>query len=247
MTVEFLSLAEESLAYQRQVGNKKHSGVFFLSGFASDMEGAKATFLSKRAEEHALSFVRFDYRGCGRSSGNFPDGTIGAWLEDSLAVFDRLTEGPQIVVGSSMGGWLGLLLAKARAKRIKAFIGVAAAPDFTEELIWKKLTPIQREKTLREGVFYENGARKDEGKPITLKLIEEARKHFVLRESLSLPCPVRLLQGKKDGEVPWTYAERIAKNISCEDVKVTLVKNGDHSLSSPQDLEMLWETIGEFL
>ena len=245
MAIEFLSLADCRLAYQRQVGDKNNPGVLFLSGFASDMEGTKATFLSKRAAERKESFVRFDYRACGKSSGDFAKATIGAWFEDTLAVFDQLTEGPQIVVGSSMGGWLGLMLAAARPKRVKAFIGVAAAPDFTENLIWAKLTPAEREKVRRTGAYHEKG---DPGRQTTLTsgLIEEARKHLILNKPFAIPCPVRLLQGMKDLEVPWEYALRIVQHITCEDARVTLVK-GDHSLSTPQDLEMLARTIEEFL
>jgi pimeloyl-ACP methyl ester carboxylesterase len=241
--IEFLSLADSRLAYQREVGNK-NSSLLFLSGFASDMEGTKATFLSKRSAEHGISFIRFDYRGCGRSSGSFSDGTIGAWLDDCLAVFDRLTQGPQIVVGSSMGGWLGLLLAEARPERTKAFIGVAAAPDFTEDLVWEKLTHDEQETLLREGAIYENN---DRHAPITLALIEEARAHFVLRSPLRLRCPVRLIQGMRDADVPWNHATRIAEHLFCDDVRVMLMKNSDHSLSAPQDLETLWHTIEEFI
>jgi pimeloyl-ACP methyl ester carboxylesterase len=244
MTIEFLSLADCRLAYQRQVGNKNNFGILFLSGFASDMEGTKATFLSKQAAAYEQNFIRFDYRGCGRSEGDFSQGSIGRWFDDSLAVLDRLTEGPQIVVGSSMGGWLGLLLAKARPERFKAFIGVAAAPDFTEDLIWEKLTPAERKTLAQKGEVYENNTA---DKPITLTLIEEARKHLVLRAPLPVLCPVRLLQGMKDKDVPWQLAPRIAEHISCDDVKVTLIKNGDHSLSTPENLDMLWQTITSFI
>lgn len=246
MTLEFLSLADCRLAYQRQVGDKNNTGILFLSGFASDMEGTKATFLSKRAAERNGPFVRFDYRGCGKSTGDFAKATIGAWLKDTLAVFDQLTEGPQIVVGSSMGGWLGLLLAAARPARVKAFIGVAAAPDFTEYLVWAKLTPAEREKIRRTGVYYEKDELPSRQAPITFGLIEEARKHLVLNKPLALPCPVRLLQGMKDADVPWEYALRIVQHIASDDARVTLVK-GDHSLSTPKDLEMLAQTIEEFL
>ena len=247
MTIEFLSVAEGSIAYQRQVGNKNFPGIIFLSGFASDMEGTKAVFLSERAAEHVIPFIRFDYRGNGRSTGKFSEGTIGAWFEDCLAVFDQLTDGPQIVVGSSMGGWLGLLLAKARPERIKAFIGIAAAPDFTEDLIWDKLTTTQRDALLREGEISENNAPPDQRKPITLKLIEEARAHLVLRDPLPLSCPVRLLQGMQDKDVPWKHAERLAEHINQDDVQVTLIKNADHRLCTPQNLDLLWKTITAFV
>lgn len=217
----------------------------FLSGYASDMEGTKASFLAKKAKENKVAFVRFDYRGCGKSNGKFSDGTIGKWLEDSLAVFDRLTEGPQIVVGSSMGGWLGLLLAQARASRVKALIGVAAAPDFTEELIWNKMATTERDQTLATGLYREKGA----AAPFYLSMIEEARAHLILREGgkIKIPSPVRLLQGMKDKDVHWRHALKIVDRLESDDVKLTLVKKGDHSLSAPRDLETLWRTLSEFL
>jgi pimeloyl-ACP methyl ester carboxylesterase len=245
--IEFLSMQGNGLAYQRQIGIDECPGIIFLSGFASDMEGTKAVFLSERCATHSVSFVRFDYRGCGRSSGQFTDGTIGAWFEDTLAVFDQLTQGPQIVVGSSMGGWLGLLLAKARPERVKTFIGVAAAPDFTEDLVWDQLTALQREALRRKGEFYKDGSPLDQGKPLTLKLIEEARAHLILRHPLPLSCPVRLLQGMLDQEVPWQYAARIAAHVSQDDVRMTLIKDGDHRLSRAEDLELLWQTVSAFL
>ena len=247
MTIEYLTLADRSLAYQRQVGNNKNKGVLFLGGFASDMEGNKATFITERCAEAGLGCVRFDYRGCGVSPGRFAEGTIGAWLKDTLAVFDQLTQGEQIVVGSSMGGWLGLLLARARPERVKAFVGIAAAPDVTEELIWDKLPPLRREAFLREGVFYENDAPPDRQVPITLDLIQDGRQHLVFRSRFALSCPIRLLQGMNDKEVPWTYASRIADHVEQDDIRVTLVKNGDHRLSAPKDLDLLWQTVAEFI
>ena len=146
-----------------------------------------------------------------------------------------------------MGGWLGLLLTQARPERIKALIGIAAAPDFTEDLVWEKLTPTKREDVLRTGVFEQGKAAEDSRPPITLRLIEEARAHLVLRRPLPLTCPVRLLQGMQDQEVPWTHATRLAEHIAQDDVHITFIKNGDHRLSTPQDLELLWDTIGEFV
>jgi pimeloyl-ACP methyl ester carboxylesterase len=246
MTVEFLTLADGTLAYQRQAGDTNRPGLLFLGGFASDMTGTKASFLAERCAEKRVSFTRFDYRGCGQSPGKFTDSTIGMWFEDTLAVFDQLTQGPQIVVGSSMGGWLALLLAKARGQRLKALIGIAAAPDFTEDLVWDKLTSPQRDILLRDSLIYEDNAPPDHRIPLTLKLVEEARNHLVLREPLSVPCPVRLLQGMQDDEVPWTYAPRIAAHIAQEDVGVTLIKNGDHRLNQPENLELVWRMAAEF-
>jgi len=247
MTLDYLSLADSRIAYQRQVGEKKSPGILFLGGYVSDMTGSKATFLSAQAKKKRKSFLRFDYRGHGRSSGDFFEMTIGDWLQDALAVFDKLTAGPQIIVGSSMGGWMGLLLAKARPKRIKAFIGVAAAPDFTEDLVWKRLSPSARKKIQQTGVHYESDAFRGHKVPFTMKLIKEGRKHLVLRSPLRLPCPVRLLQGMKDPDVPWEYAPHIAKKLLADDIRVTLIKDGGHSLSEPENLRLLWHTIEEFL
>ena len=247
MALQFLTLADHRLAYQRQVGAKKRPGLIFLGGFASDMEGTKAAFLADYCAKHKISFVRFDYRGCGSSPGVFAEATIGDWLQDSLAIFDKLTAGPQIVVGSSMGGWIGLLLAKERRTRVKALIGIAAAPDFTEDLIWKNLSKAQRAKMMRDGVLYEKDAPPDRRVPLTLKLIKEARKHFVFKKSFPLSCPVRLMQGMQDEQVPWQYVERIAQHITQKNVRVTLIKKGDHRLSTKEDLALMGQTIAEFL
>jgi pimeloyl-ACP methyl ester carboxylesterase len=246
MALEVL-IADRQLAYQRQVGSPDHPGIVFLGGFASDMQGSKALFLSERCAANNISFVRFDYSGCGQSPGSFAEGTMSAWLDDSLAVLDRLTQGPQIIVGSSMGGWLGLLLAKMRPARAKAYIGIAAAPDFTEDLVWDKLTGAQRETLLREGQIYEDDAPEDHRIPLTLALIEDARQHLVLRTQISIPCPMRLLHGMKDREVPAPFAQRIADHVNQDDVRAILIKNGDHRLSTPADLTLLWHTISEFV
>ncbi len=246
MTIEFLTLPEGSIAFQRQVGEESLGGIFFLGGFASDMEGNKAAFLSRKALTENLSFVRFDYRGQGRSTGDFANATIGSKLEDALTVFDQLTKGPQVIVGSSMGGWLGLLLAERRPDRARAFIGVAAAPDFTEDLVWEKLSQEKKDTLLRNGQIFEGDALQDGESPIQLKLIEEARAHLVLRRPLKLSCPLRLLQGMKDRAVPWPHAIRIAEHIQQEDICVLLLKDGDHRLSSAANLDLLWNIISEF-
>ncbi|HEU0117656.1 MAG TPA: alpha/beta fold hydrolase, partial [Alphaproteobacteria bacterium] len=174
-------------------------------------------------------------------------GTIGLWFEDTLQAIDQLTEGPQIIVGSSMGGWLGLLLAVQRPERVKALIGIAAAPDFTEDLMWLKMSSEQRARLERDGTMLDETAPPGEQAPITLKLIEEGRKHLLLRKVIPAQCPVRLLQGLNDRDVPWQHALRITENIAHEDVRAVFVKNGDHRLSRPEDLDLLWRTVGEFL
>ena len=242
MVPDFLTLADRRLAYQRQVGDPTRPGIVFLGGYASDMTGSKASFLSQHCARKNISFLRFDYRGHGQSGGDFKDGTIGSWAEDAEIVFDQLTTGPQIVIGSSMGGWIGLMLATKKLQRIKAFIGIAAAPDFTEDLMWSTFSPTQREQLKRAGFIYEDNAPRDERVPVTLKLIEEARQHLMLRGPINLQCPVRLLQGMEDRDVPWEHALRIAKAVAHPDVRVTFIKDGDHRLSREQDLHLLAET-----
>jgi pimeloyl-ACP methyl ester carboxylesterase len=247
MAVEFLSVAEAHIAYQRQFGDSHKPSILFLGGYASDMEGAKACFLAQKCEQEGISFVRFDYRGCGQSTGSFRDGTIGAWLEDSVAIFNHLMTPPTIVIGSSMGGWLGLLLAQQKAKDFKAFIGVAAAPDFTETLVWEKLTSEQRGVLLKDGEIFDDAAPIDRRIPMTLSLIEEARHHLILKSSIKMSCPLRFLQGTKDEEVPPSYAQRVTQSVQSDDTRVTLIEEGDHRLSTPDNLNVLWQTVAEFL
>ncbi|MDD3030140.1 MAG: alpha/beta hydrolase [Alphaproteobacteria bacterium] len=247
MSSDFFSLTDRRLAYQRQLGDKNFASVFFLSGFGSDMEGSKASFLADRCAQENVSFLRFDYRGCGQSSGSFTEATLNEWLADSLVMLDQQTEGPQIIVGSSMGGWIGLLLAKRRPERFRAFVGIAAAPDFTEDLIWGTLTSKQKDILLKQKVIYDEKAPPDKRLPFTLAMVEAGRKHLIFKEPLKAPFPVRLLQGLSDSDVPWEYAPRIANHIDGANVRVTLVKGADHSLSSPEHLELLWQTIAAFL
>jgi pimeloyl-ACP methyl ester carboxylesterase len=216
--------------------------VVFLSGFASDMSGNKAVFLESHCRNRGQAFLCFDYFGHGASSGQFSDGTIGRWREDALAVIDRLTEGPLILVGSSMGGWIMLLAALARPARVAGLVGIAAAPDFTEELMWSRMTAPIKEQLLRDGEWHEP-SRYGPDLPITLKLIEEGRHHLLLGQPIAVNCPVRLLQGMEDPDVPWRWAVCIAERLSGGDVTVTLVKDGDHRLSRPQDLARLAATV----
>ena len=247
MTPDFLILPHQRLAYQRQSGSSTKPGVVFLGGYASDMTGTKVSFLAERCAEEGCSYLRFDYRGHGQSDGDFKLGTIGAWLEDTLNVFEQLTKGPQVIVGSSMGGWLGLLLCLQRPERIKAFVGIAAAPDFTEELMWQRLTPDQRQKLEQEGVIYDEKAPPDHRIPLTMKLVEEGRHHLLLHTVINIHCPIRLLQGLSDTEVPWQYALRITRNVVSQDTRIHYIKKGDHRLSQPDDLHLLWQTLVPFL
>jgi pimeloyl-ACP methyl ester carboxylesterase len=240
----------EFLAYRRRLpsgAGLKLPGIVFLGGFKSDMTGSKAAALDGFCGRRGLGFLRFDYSGHGESSGDFIDGSISRWTEDALAAFDRLTEGPQIVIGSSMGGWIMLLVALARRERVKGLIGIAAAPDFTEELIWRSLSEAEQARLMHEGRLAQPSEYSEEPYVITGKLIEDGRKHLLLGQPIAIDAPVRLLQGMADPDVPFHTAERLAKRLTSKDVTVTLVKDGDHRLSRPQDLARLEAAIEELI
>ncbi len=214
-------------------------GLIFLGGFKSDMTGSKALALEDYARRNGRDFLRFDYHGHGRSSGRFEDGTIGRWTADALAVLDQLTLGPQILVGSSMGGWIMLLVALARPERIAGLVGIAAAPDFTEDLIWARATAQQRAALERDGFVDRPSAYNEAPYRITRRLIEEARDHLLLAKPIPIACPLRLVHGMKDQDVPWQTSLRLAEALQGDDVEVTLVKSAAHRLSEPQDLQRL--------
>jgi pimeloyl-ACP methyl ester carboxylesterase len=226
-------------------------GVFWLGGFNSDMKGTKAAALDVWAAEHQRGFVRFDYSGHGESGGKFVDGTIGRWLEESLAVFEGFCTGPQVVVGSSMGGWMALLLALEMAKRsgsasLVGLVLVAPAPDFTEELMWRNFAPEIRKEIETTGVWLRPSAYGDGSPyPITRALIEEGRNHLLLGGSIDVGCPVHILQGGQDPDVPWQHAFALAHRLPAEDVVLTMVQDGDHRLSRPQDIARILAAVAE--
>lgn len=220
--------------------------IVFLPGYRSDMTGDKATALAVFAATRGQAMLRFDYSGHGTSGGAFTDGTIGTWAADALSVIDRLTEGPLLLVGSSMGGWLALLTARARPERVAALVGIAAAPDFTEALMWESMTFEERATLMRDGVLH-IPSQYGEPTPITRALIEDGRRHLLLGSPIAFDGPVRLLHGQADPDVPWEMALRIADALATPDVTVTLVKDGDHRLSRPQDLALLCRTVGALL
>ena len=220
-------------------------GVVFLGGFRSDMTGTKAMALEAACEVAGRAFTRFDYFGHGASSGAFTDGTIGRWREDAIAVLDELTEGPQVLVGSSMGGWIMLLAALARPGRVHALVGIAAAPDFTEDLMWAGLDERARAALQEDGIYYEPSEYGEEPYPITMRLIEEGREHLLLRAPIALQCPVRLIHGLEDPDVPWDQSLRLARALESPDVTVTLVKGAGHRLSEPPDIARLITAVEE--
>lgn len=234
-----------SIAYHRLPG--KSPGVVFLGGFMSDMTGTKAITLETFCRSRGQAFLRFDYRGHGASSGRFEDGTIGQWADDARTAIESLTEGPQILVGSSMGGWIALLVALKLAPRVAGLVGIAAAPDFTEDLLWAVLPADKRETLQRDGVLYQPSQYGERPYGITHELIRDGRKHLLLRDPLKLRCPVRLLHGMLDPDVPWQRSLRLADKLEGGDVRVTLIKDGDHRLSRDQDLALLQRTVEELL
>ena len=218
----------------------------FLPGFRSDMTGAKAVAVESWCQARGTACLRLDYSGHGESDGAFTDGTIGQWTTDALHLIDSLTEGPLILVGSSMGGWIALLLALARPARVAGLIGIAAAPDFTETLMWDAMMPADRATLARDGVLLIPSAY-GEPTPITQRLIEDGRNHLLLGQPIPITCPVRLIQGQRDPDVPWETALRLADRLQSADVQITLIKDGDHRLSRPQDLEALETALAPLL
>ena len=232
-----------TIAYRRLDGGEP--GVMFLGGFRSDMTGTKATALEAACREAGRAFVRFDYSGHGQSSGDFLDGTIGSWRDDAVAVLDEVARGRQVLVGSSMGGWIMALAALARPGRVAGLVGIAAAPDFTEDLMWNRYGEDVRGELREKGVLYMPSDYDDEDYPIAYKLIEEGRRHLLLHRPIAIHCPVRLLHGRKDADVPWMTASRFARQLLSGDVRVFLVPDGDHRLSRDQDLARLQALVDE--
>ena len=218
-------------------------GVLFCGGFRSDMTGTKATWLEAACRAHGLGYVRFDYRGHGATAGRFEDGTIGGWADDALRVLDGATTGPVVLVGSSMGAWVAALLVRQRPERVAGLVTVAAAPDFTEDLIWDAVPEAVRQTLRRDGVWYRPSDYGPEPDPITLALVEQARECLVLRRPLAFEGPARLIHGMADRDVPWQRSLALAEALTGGDARLVLVKDGDHRLSRPQDLDLLTETV----
>ncbi|MDB5316241.1 MAG: hydrolase [Rhodospirillales bacterium] len=230
------------LAYRRRVG--QGPGVVFLGGFRSDMTGDKAAALDAFCAERSTPFLRLDYSGHGASAGRFEDGCVGDWRDDAAHLIAQLTSGRQVLIGSSMGGWIALLL--ARQATPQALIGIAPAPDFTQALMWPAFSEAQRATILRDGVL-ELPSAYGAPTPITRRLIEDGRRNLVLDAPMALACPVRLLQGLADPDVPWGHAVRLAQHLDAPDLRLTLIKNGDHRLSRPQDMSLLTQTLAALL
>ena len=214
-------------------------GIVFLGGFKSDMTGTKAMFLQDWAIAQGRAFLRFDYTGHGASSGRFEDGCIGEWARDAIDIITKKTSGPLILVGSSMGGWICLLVARAMPKRLAGLVGIAAAPDFTEDSMWDGFSAEQRETLMAEGQVVLPSEYDDSPYIITKKLIEDGRNQLVLRDKFSLNVPVRLLQGSADVDVPPSVALRLFNHLEGDDIRLTLVKGADHRFSGLAELALL--------
>jgi pimeloyl-ACP methyl ester carboxylesterase len=225
------------LAYHATPG--RGPTVVFLTGFRSDMTGSKALALEAYCATLGQAFVRFDYRGHGASDGRFEDGTIGAWRNDTLAILDQVVEGPAVLVGSSMGGWIMLLAALARPERVVGLVGIAAAPDFTRELMEHRASPGMLAALERDRVWHEPSPYADEPTPITRHLLDEGRHHLLLDADIAIGCPVHLLHGQRDPDVPWQTSLRLAERLESDSVIVELIKDGEHRLSRQRDLARL--------
>ena len=217
-------VAGRQIAYRLRPGSAP--ALVFLPGYASDMEGAKALALDAWAGERGLAMLRFDYSGTGSSGGRFADGTLALWLEEALAALDQLTQGPLVVIGSSMGGWIALHLALLRPDRVRALVGIAAAPDFTD---W--------------GFTAEQAAQLNDGTPLTRGFWESGQRLLLLDKAIAIDCPVRLLQGERDTEVPLDIAFRTMRALRSADVQLNVLKGAGHRLSEPREIEAILRTV----
>ena len=232
------------IAYHQTAGDGP--GVVFLGGFKSDMEGTKAIHLENWTRAQGRAYLRLDYSGHGQSSGEFTEGSIGEWAEDAQAVIESKCEGPQVLVGSSMGGWIALLLAKRMPEQIAGMVGIAAAPDFTQDSMWDSFTTAQQGELMNKGQI---ALPSEYGDPyiITRKLIEDGRAQLVLRSPLGLPFPVRFLQGTADKDVALSVALRLLDHAAGDDIRLTLLKGADHRFSTPECLALIEETVADVL
>jgi pimeloyl-ACP methyl ester carboxylesterase len=231
------------IAYFQTAGTAP--GVVFLGGYRSDMMGTKATHLEKWAQSEGRAFVRFDYSGHGQSGGAFEEGCIGDWTDDARAVVEALTTGPQILVGSSMGGWVALLLARSMPDRVAGLVGISAAPDFMQELVWDTATAEQRAELMSAGRVEMPSSTEDTPDVITRRMIEDGRLQTVLGRPLHLPMPLRLLHGSADAEVPVSTALRLFNHATGPDIRLTLVNGADHRFSTPDCLALIQKTVSD--
>ena len=231
----------QTIAYQQQAGSEP--GIVFCGGFRSDMTGTKAQALAAWTKEKGVGFTRFDYFGHGSSSGEFTDGTMSYWRGDIPHVLDQLCEAPQILVGSSFGGWLSLMAALDRPEKVAALVLIAPAVDMTERLMWARFSDKARAKLMDEGLIYDPSEYDPEGYPITKALIEDGRAHLMLEAPIEINVPVRILHGQQDDAVPWQLSLELAERLTTPDVDLHFMKSGDHRLSAPHEIDRLIEMI----
>lgn len=246
MALTHLDIGEEGHSRKIAVRLREgaNPGFVWLGGYRSDMVGTKAEALDQLCQETGNSYCRHDYSGHGESGGEFAEGTISRWLEESLAVFDEFTKGPQILVGSSMGAWIALrmaqeLQARSQTNRLHAMLLIAPAPDFTHELMWPKLSEEQRRSINEKGYLEEPSEYSDEPNLYTKALFDDGEKNLVMKGLIETGCPVHILQGQQDPDVPWEHAMKLAEFLPGEHVAMTLVKDGDHRLSRDEDIELM--------
>lgn len=240
---QFLDVKNTRIAYHHHAG-EGDIGVMFLGGFMSDMQGGKAMALDLFCRERKIPFTRMDYGGHGQSEGRFADGTIGLWRNHALAVFDAVASKKMVLVGSSMGGWMMLLLALLRPEKVAGLVGIASAPDFTEKLIWNQFSPQQKQEMAETGcVMLPNCMPGEQDYPLTDALISEGRNHLLLNDRIAITCPTHLLHGMNDPDVPWQISLELAQKMTREDVEITLVKNGDHRMSTPENLALICTSV----
>ncbi|TDQ20058.1 pimeloyl-ACP methyl ester carboxylesterase [Phyllobacterium brassicacearum] len=247
---QFIEVDGTSIALRHRAG--RGPGIVWLGGYRSDMLGTKAEWLDRHASDKGLAFLRHDYSGHGESSGEFRDGTISLWLQQSLAVFRQFSSGPQILVGSSMGGWIALRMIQELQKsgereRVAGLVLIAPAPDFTSELVEPQLTRDQRQQIADRGYMEEPSDYSPEPYIYTKALLEDGKTNQVLKGVIQTDCPVHILQGMEDEDVPYTHALRLVDHLPVDDVTITLVRDGDHRLSRPQDLELLDRTVSSMV
>lgn len=244
-TPQFLKTKGGNIAYVKHEGKKP--GVVFIHGFRSDMTGEKAVAIEKHCIEQGRQFIRFDCFGHGKSDNKFEDGTIGEWKQNLLDVLNKLTDGPQVLIGSSMGGWLALLAARDQPKKVCAIIGIAAAPDFTVRLMWEKLSNEQKEEVQEKGVVWVPSEYYGDSYPITANFLEDSADHLLLDGTIDVNCPVHLIHGLEDKDVPWEMSFSINEKLASSDVKCTLIENGDHRLSTPENIAAITRILDKML
>ena len=243
-TTYFTSPEGRRLAFRHNPASTGKLTFVWMCGFKSDISGTKVLRLEDWANRTGHGFLAFDYSGHGESDGAFEDGTVSQWRADALAAIDSQTDGPLVIVGSSMGGWMALLAALARPDRVKGLVLIAPAPDFTEKLMWPEF-PAKAQAEIMEQGFTLRPSDYDEPYTITRALIEDGRKWQVLDKPIAFDGPVRILQGMQDADVPWTHAARLVDALTASDLTITLIKDGDHRLSREQDIARLLATCDE--